>query len=370
MRITGVRTYKVAGRGWPNYPWAFVEICTDEGISGVGESTPREGAFEAIQALGKRIVGDDPFQITRCLEKVSRGGGYFGSTLFTSGIEMALWDILGKTLGVPIYQLLGGRCRDSVRVYVDGFFRGAAYEPDAYARKAQEMVERGFTALKMDIDGPLPSMHRMNRQPDRADLSLTVDIVAAVRETIGYDRDLAVDTHGRFNLPTMLTLAEKLEPYELMWIEDPVPLGSGNIKTIAKVTSAVKTPICSGETLTRPQYRELFELQAADIVMPDITYVGGVMEMIKIAAMADVYHVPIAPHNMYGPVATMASVQVCACASNFTILEFQWGDVPWRDEIITSPIPVRDGRIEVPDAPGIGIALQIEALQEHLVEVG
>jgi len=366
MRITEVKTYRVAGRGWPGYPWVFVEICTDEGISGFGESTPREGAFQAITEVGQRIVGEDPFHIARLFEEISRGGSYFGSAPFISGIEIALWDILAKALGVPVYQLLGGPCHDRLRVYVDGFFRGADYRPEAYAAKAREIVAKGFTALKMDIDGPLASMHRINRQPDRVDLALTVEIVAAVREAIGYELDLAVDTHGRFNLPTVLTLAEKLQPYDLMWIEDPVPLRRGNIKTMSKITAALKTPICSGETLTRPQYRELFELQAADIVMPDLTYVGGIMEMYKIAAMADVYHIPVAPHNMYGPLATMASVQVCACLPNFTILEYQCGDVPWRDEIIDRPIPIRDGHIDVPDEPGIGVELSKEALHEHL----
>jgi L-alanine-DL-glutamate epimerase-like enolase superfamily enzyme len=367
MRITEVKTYRVAGRGWPRYPWAFVEVCTDEGISGFGESTPREGVFEAIDGLGQRIVGEDPFHITRLLEEVSRGGSYFGSILFISGIEVALWDILAKKLGVPVCQLFGGACHDRLRVYVDGFFRGADYQPEPYARQARELVEQGFTALKMDIDGPLPSMHRINRQPDRVDLDLTVEIVAAVREAMGYALDLAVDTHGRFNLPTMLTLAERLQPYDLMWIEDPVPLKGGNIKTMAKITNAVKTPICSGETLARPQYRELFELQAADIVMPDLTYVGGMMEMHKIAAMADAYHVPVAPHNMYGPLATMASAQICACIPNFTILEFQWGDVPWRDEILDRPIPIADGYIEISDEPGIGVELNREALSPYLV---
>ncbi len=366
MRITQVKTYRVAGRGWPRYPWVFVEVCTDEGISGFGESTPREGVFEAIYGLGQRIVGEDPCDITRLFEEISRGGSYFGSILFISGIEMALWDILAKKLGVPVCQLLGGACHDRLRVYVDGFHRGADYQPEPYARQAKELVEQGFTALKMDIDGPLPSMHRINRQPDRVDLDLTVDIVAAVREAMGYELDLAVDTHGRFNLPTMLTLAERLQPYDLMWIEDPVPLKGGNIKTMAKITNAVKTPICSGETLTRPQYRELFELQAADIVMPDLTYVGGIMEMYKIAAMAEAYHVPVAPHNMYGPLATMASAQVCACIPNFTILEFQWGDVPWRDEIIDRPIPIVDGHIEITDQPGIGVELNREALSPYL----
>jgi len=365
MKITDVKTYKIGGRGWPRYPWVFVEVRTDEGISGFGESMPTDGVFEAISEVGKQMVGEDPLNIAGLFERISRQGAHLP---FVSGIEIALWDIVGKKLGVPIYRLLGGLCHEKLKVYVDGFFRGADYKPEDYARKAGEIVEKGFMALKMDIDGPIPSMHRVNRQPERADLDLTVEIVAAVREAIGYDRDLAVDTHGEFNLPTMLNLAKMLEPYDLMWIEDPVPLHGGNIKTMAKITSAVKTPICTGETLTRHQFRELFELQAADIIMPDLTCVGGVMEMYKIAAMADVYHIPVAPHNMYGPIATISTVQVCACIPNFTILEFQWADVPWRDDLLDAPIPIKDGCIEVPSKPGIGVEVNKKELQEHIVE--
>jgi len=365
LRITDVKTYKVGGRGWPRYPWAVVEVCTDGGISGFGESTPRPGVFEAVREIGEGIIGEDPFDITRLLEDCSRRGVPLP---FLSGIEMALWDIAGKELGVPVHRLLGGRCYDRIRVYADGFFRGAEFRPEDYAGKAAEAAGEGFTALKMDADGPLPSMHRINRQPDRADVGLVVDIVAAVREAIGPDRDLAVDTHGAFNLPTMLELALDLEPYGLMWIEDPVPLHGGNLRTLAEITAQVRTPICSGESLTRPQYRELLELHAADIVMPDLTYVGGILEMFKIAAMADVYDIPVAPHNMYGPVATMASVQACACMPNFMILEFQLGDVPWRDDILDEPIPIEDGSIKVPDRPGIGVEINKEELYKHLVK--
>jgi galactonate dehydratase len=364
MKITEVNTYRVAGRGWPRYPWVFVEVRTDEGISGFGESTPGRGVFATIDELGAQLIGEDPLKITNWFTRLVRRPVHVP---FVCGIEIALWDILGKRLGVPVGQLLGGRCRDRLRVYVDGFFRGADFRPGPYASKAREVVEMGYTALKVDVDGPLPSLHRISGQPDRADVALVVEIVAAVREAIGGDVDLAVDTHGEFNLPTMLTLAEQLAPYDLMWIEDPVPLHGANTRTMAKITAAVKTPICSGETLTRPQYRELFENQAADIIMPDITYAGGMMELFKIAAMADTYHIPVAPHNMYGPLATMASVQLCASIPNFTVLETQWGDVPWRDEIVDSPLPIRDGHIEVPDRPGIGLEPNMQELLKHIV---
>ena len=364
MKITDVVTYKVKGRGWPDYPWVIIEVLTDEGISGFGESTPMEGVFQAVSEIKKKIVGEDPSNIISLFLKISKRGTY----PFISGIETALWDILGKRLDVPLYRLLGGRCRRKIRVYVDGFFRGAQYRPEEYAEKAKEVIKEGFTALKMDIDGPLPSMHRVNRQPDRKDLNLTVEIVAAVREAIGDDVDLAVDTHGEFNLPTILTLAEKLEPYDLMWIEDPVPLHGGNIKTMAKVAHQIKTPICSGETLTRSQFRELFELQAADIIMPDITYIGGVMELYKTAATAEVYHIPVAPHNMYGPIATMATLQVCAAIPNFTVLEYQYADVPWRDSILDEPIRIENGYIVVPEKPGIGVEVNKEELEKHLAK--
>ena len=152
MKITEVKTYRVAGRGWPRYPWVFVEVCTDAGISGFGESTPGRGAFAAIDQLGARRVGEDPFQITRWFTRLVRRPVHIP---FVCGIEIALWDILGKRLGVPVYQLLGGRCHNRLRVYVDGFFRGADFRPEPYASKAREMVEMGYTALSWRSSGPM-----------------------------------------------------------------------------------------------------------------------------------------------------------------------------------------------------------------------
>ena len=365
MKITKVTPLMVEGRHWPRFPWVLVEVHTDEGITGLGEALNyrSSGVVEGIRSLGPQLVGEDPFNVERLWETMYRQGGVLPAI---SGIEIALWDIIGKALKTPLYNLFGGRCRDRIRVYVDGFFRGAAYKPDEYAEKAVETVDEGFTALKMDIDGPLPSIHTMERSISRRDLRYTAEMVGAVRSAVGDDVDLAVDCHGSFNTTTAIALAKKLEKYDLMWIEDPVP--SGNAAAMAKVAEAVETPICTGELLnTRYEFRELLERQGADIIMPDIVRTGGISEMKKIAAIADTYYVPVAPHNMVSPVATMASIHFCASTPNFTILEFQLGDVPWKDQMLDQPLTLKQGYLEVPKRPGLGIALNTQEIQKHVV---
>ncbi|KON27737.1 hypothetical protein AC480_04400 [miscellaneous Crenarchaeota group archaeon SMTZ1-55] len=367
MKVTSIDVYQVKGRGWPRYAWIWVEVHTDEGISGIGEAAPVDGVVEALHALGRKLPGENPCNIEKMFEAAIRSGSFLPAI---SGVEMALWDIVGKTLKTPVYNLLGGMCHERLRVYLDGFFRGAEYTPDAYAEMAVHAVERGFTAIKADIDPPhLPSLHRINRDLDLPDIHRTVNIVKAVREAIGEDIDFAVDTHGSFNPASVMKLATLLEPYHLMWIEDPIPRYGSNIKTLAKLTAAIATPICVGEHLfTRAEFREVFELGATDLIMPDICYTGGILEMKKIAAMADVYHVPFCPHNYLGPIATMASIQTCACVPNFVILETQDGDVPWRDTVLSAPIPLRNGFLDVPTKPGLGVELNHEELDKHLAD--
>jgi len=284
-----------------------------------------------------------------------------------SGVEIALWDIMGKSLGVPVYQLLGGRCRDRVRVYADGFFRGASYNPDEYVDKAREAVATGLTALKMDVDEPLKAGMGLNRSISLSDIQLTVEMVAAVRDAVGRGVDLAIDAHGAFDVATAIRLGRKLAPFDLLWFEDPVP--QWNLAAVAKVADAIDVPVCTGELLrTRYEFRELFERGAADIVMPDVARTGGLLEMKKIAALADTYYVPVAPHNMVGPVATMASLHLCASVPNFLVLEYQLGDVPWIDDLISSPIPIKGGHLELPKAAGLGIELNMEAVERRKAE--
>jgi galactonate dehydratase len=284
-----------------------------------------------------------------------------------SGLETALWDILGQLTGQPLYNLLGGRCHERVRVYVDGFFRGASYVEEAYAEKAAEAVAEGYTALKMDVDEPIPMGRRFNRGLTAQDLGHCVKMVDSVRKTVGPDIDLAVDAHGAFDLPAGVRLGKALEHLDLLWIEDPVPMD--NLDAMANVAAQVQTPICTGELLdTRFAFRELFAKRAADIIMPDLARTGGVLEMKKIAAMADAHLIPIAPHNMVGPVATIASMHLCAATPNFLVLEYQLGDVEWIDDLITRPVPIRDGHLEPYDTPGLGVALNHAAVAKYLAD--
>ncbi|MDE2993392.1 MAG: mandelate racemase/muconate lactonizing enzyme family protein [Chloroflexota bacterium] len=225
-------------------------------------------------------------------------------------------------------------------------------------------IAQGFRALKMDVDEPIPAARRFNRALAPADLRQMAQMVAAVREAVGADVDLAVDCHGAFDVAASLRLGAALAPYELMWIEDPVP--SGNVRALAKVTEGTTTPICTGELLnTRYEFRELFERQAADIIMPDLARTGGIMEMKKIAAAADTYYVPVAPHNMVGPVATLASAHLCACIPNNLVLEYQLGDVPWVDDLLTVPLAVHDGAVQLTTAPGLGAALNHQVAERY-----
>jgi L-alanine-DL-glutamate epimerase-like enolase superfamily enzyme len=209
--------------------------------------------------------------------------------------------------------------------------------------------------------------NRFNRQVSVSDLDHMARMVASVREAVGPEIDLAVDAHGAFDVASAIRLGHALEPYRLMWIEDPIPMT--NMAALAKVAEETTTPVCTGELLaTRYQFRELFERQAADIVMPDLACCGGVLELKKIAALADTYFVPVAPHNMVGPVATLASVHVCLALPNFMILEYQLGDVEWIDELITSPVPIRDGALHLSDTPGLGVRLNHAAVEKYRAE--
>ena len=344
----------------------FVEIETDAGLVGLGESLlyKTSGVIESLNQLKPRLIGQNPFQIEFLWELLYRRGV---NAAALSGVEMALWDIVGQASGQPIYNLIGGQCRDSVRVYVDGFFRGAKYIQGEYAEKAIEAVELGYTALKMDVDEPIPMANRFNRQVSASDLAHMAEMVGSVRDAVGSEIDLAIDAHGAFDVASAVRLGRALEPYSLMWIEDPIPMT--NMVALAKVSEETTTPICTGELLyTRFQFRELFGRQAADIVMPDLACCGGILEMKKIAALADTYFVPIAPHNMVGPVATMASAHVCLSTTNFMILEYQLGDVEYIDELLSSPVPIRDGHLHLSDAPGLGFKLNHAAVQKYRAE--
>ena len=363
MKITAVEVHRVKGRHWPRFPMFFVEVQTDQGITGLGEALGyrSSGVGQSIEEAGASLIGSDPRRIEPIWQDLVRKGVNMAAI---SGIETALWDILGQSLGTPIYQLLGGRCHERIRVYADGFFRGADYVAEEYAAKAVEAVEAGLNALKMDVDEPIESGHAINGVLTRADLRLTEAMVRSVREAVGDHVDLCIDGHGAFDLPSAIRLDQALRDYDLLWIEDPVSMTS--LKAMARVALESETPICTGELLeTRFAFRELLESQAADIIMPDLARTGGVMELKRIAAMAETYRVPLAPHNMVGPVCTLASAHVCAATANFMILEYQLGDVPWIDDLLDEPVRLEEGHLILSDRPGLGVRLNHKAVRNY-----
>jgi len=363
MKIRDVRTYLVHCY---RTNWVFVKIETDEGISGVGEATleMKEKAVEAaVGELRGYLLGKDPREIERHFHAMYRDSYWrTGPVLMSalSAVEMALWDISAKELGVPVYRLLGGKCHDRVKAYANAWFAGAK-TPEAFAEKAKAAAARGFLALKWD---PFGNAY-LNLSTKELDDALAV--VGAVRDAVGNAVDLLIEGHGRFNVPTACTIARELEPFRPLWFEEPVP--PDNLDALADVRARSRISIAAGERLYhRAQFRELFEKRAADFIQPDVSHSGGLAECKKIAAMAEAYHLPFAPHNPSGPVANAATLQLAACTPNFCLLETMATDIPWRKDLTTEKLIFKDGYFEIPDRPGLGLELIEEAFASHPYE--
>ncbi|MDP7450287.1 MAG: mandelate racemase/muconate lactonizing enzyme family protein, partial [Candidatus Latescibacteria bacterium] len=278
------------------------------------------------------------------------------------GIEMALWDLAGQMLGTPIWQLLGGRFRHRVRVYND-CHAGDDESPEAYARRAREVEARGFTALKFDID-PLPTQRdAYNRGIRNRDIAHYVDVVTAAREALDADTDLAIDAHWRYAPVDVLKIARAFEKLDLLWLEDPIP--PENNEAMRHLTAQTATPICTGENLyTRYGFRELVEGHGADILSPDLAKAGGLLEGRRIADLADLYYIPIAPHNICGPVGTYAAAHVCTAIPNFLALEFHHLDNDvWTGLVEEGPQLIEEGHITVGERPGLGLTLSDDAVR-------
>jgi L-alanine-DL-glutamate epimerase-like enolase superfamily enzyme len=389
VKITDVRACVVQG----NFPWVLVKVLTDEGITGIGEAYWGIGVRDVITRLKPFLVGQDPTQVDWLMHRLMRflsGSGSQSGTVVTalSGIEIALWDIAGKALGVPVWKLLGSKFHDRIRIYCDchaGMTPDGKpdYTPEGYAERARQVVAKGFTAIKFDLDIPTPyqrphnngSLTRyrvatlyLNRSLSNAEIRFLAELVAAVREAVGEEVEVALDCHWRFNTRDALRLAEAVAPYKPLWLEDPTP--PENVDALAEVKRASPVPICTGENhYTAHQFRELIVKQACDIVAPDIPKVGGLRETQKIATLADLYYLPLAPHNVASPIATIAACHVCATIPHFLALEFHAIDVPWWDDLIVGEKPIiRDGFIAVPDTPGLGVQLNEEVVRAHLAE--
>lgn len=365
LKITDVRTSMAQGM--------HVRIYTDQGLVGEGEAVDAvSGAQPIVAGFGRSLVGQDPLRVEAIWERI-RTSGIFGGAqagqyvAALTAVEIALWDLTGKALGLPIYQLLGGKTRERVRVYCDS---GTNNRKDPNAKQfISQIIDMGFTAAKIDIDdGSDPSrFDRVNWTANNAEIDHMIDKVAFVREALPKTIDLAVDMHGRYDVGTAKRVAKELEPFRLLWLEEPVP--PENVDAMRDVRQSCHIPICCGENLfLRHGFRELFEKQAVDIIMPDIQKCGGLLEARKIADMAHTYYIPLAPHCQASPIGTMASCHVMAAIPNALVIEWHWGHpaermVRWKNFVKQGDI-IEKGYITVPDRPGIGVDIDDEAVRK------
>ncbi len=370
VEITDVQTAMVDG----NFPWTLVRLYTDAGIVGTGEAYWGAGVPELIERMRPFLLGENPLDVDRLFEhlvqKMSGEGSIAGVTVTAiAGIEVALHDLAGKILEVPAYQLLGGKYRDRVRIYCD-CHAGDEADPASAADEAERVVEElGYDALKFDLD--VPSGHerdRANRHLRGSEIEHKAEIVAAVTEAVGDRADVAFDCHWSFSGGSARRLAEALEPYDVWWLEDPVPPENHDVQR--EVTRTTSTPITAGENVYRKHgQRTLIEDQAVDIVAPDMPKVGGMRETRKIADMADTYYIPVALHNVASPVGTIASAHVATAIPNALAVEYHSYQLGWWTDLVETPDPViEDGYLTIPEEPGLGIDLDLDAVEAHLVE--
>ncbi len=362
MKISKVEHF-VLGTPWRDL--TYVRVTTDEGLTGVGE-TRMLGRTQALigylaEASTNHIIGSDPFDIESLVGRMKHGDYGRVGEIAMSGIatvEMACWDIVGKALGQPVWRLLGGKVRDKIKAYANGWYT-VERTAEEFHSAARRVVERGYRALKFDPFGP--GMWEL--EPDERRRS--VELVEAVRDAVGPDVEILVEMHGRFAPSEAIRIARLLEPYEPSWIEEPVP--PENLKALSKVAEAVSLTVATGERIhDRTEFRELFELQAADVIQPDIGHLGGISEVRKLAATAETHYVLVAPHNVGGAVLTAANLHLAACTPNFKIQE-HFND--FADEHVKRAAPglpeVIDGYFALPTAPGLGVELDTEYVAEH-----
>ena len=362
MKIVDVKSY-VLGTVWRNL--TFVRVITDEGVEGVGEvrmvnHTDALSGYLA-EAVPRYVIGHDPANIEDLVQHMYRNDYARAGEIAMSAIaviEIACWDIMGQSLGKPVYQLLGGAVRDRIKAYANGWYT-VERTPHEFNQAAKRVIEKGYRALKLDPFGA--GFYEL----DRAEKSKAVALVEAVRDAVGPDSEILVEMHGRFNPATAVEIARELEPFKPSWIEEPVP--PENLAALKKVAEKVSIPVATGERLhTRYDYRTLFELQAADIIQPDITQFGGLLETKKLAAWAEIYYVLVAPHNVGGPVSTAAALHFAASTPNFKIQEhFNDFTESWVKTAAPGNPEVVDGYFALPQGPGLGVKLNLDVVREH-----
>jgi galactonate dehydratase len=364
VKIVGVET-AVVGTPWREL--TFVELVTDQGLRGVGEArmvATTDTLLACIEEMaGRHVVGMDPFDLERLAwqfhwEEYSRAGELTQTVL--AMFDVACHDLIGQALGEPVWRLLGGRFRDRVPAYANGWYQGKR-EPAAFAGFARGVVDRGYNGLKVDPFGAAAA------EIDSRQLGLATEIVAAIRDEIGPDVDLMVEMHGRFTPAAAVKVARALEPYQPEWIEEPVP--PYNPAGLRRVRAGTSLPIATGERIhVLPEFRELFEQGLVDVVQADLTHFGGFTGLRKLAAWADAYDLLLAPHNVCGPVGTAANVHFAVATGAYKVLEhFNDFADPWVAEVVSGAprVDPADGCFAVPTAPGLGVRLDHAAVARH-----
>ena len=354
----------------------FVKIYSNQDIVGHGEgvdATP--GTYHLVKMFGKRLNGKNPLNVHRLFEDIRRRGFFEGaqSGMYISvltAVETALWDLAGKALGLPVYQLLGGKFRDKIRVYMDtALYQSNLPEPEEFAVAAREAVDMGYNAVKFDLDQAKdPNKYdHYNWTANNAEIERMYNQMAAAREEVGPYIDICADMHGRYDAITGEKVAKILEPLNMMWLEEPIP--AENTDAYKKITESTSTPICAGENhYLAHGFRPLLEKGAVDIIMPDLQKAGGLGEGQRIANLANLYYVPFAPHMVASYLGAMAACHVCASVPNFMILEWQiyFHKNPMFKEIVTFDGPMTEnGFIKLSEKPGIGVEINEEGMRKY-----
>ena len=359
MKITDLQIFHVQPR------WSFLKISTDVGISGWGEPV-LEGRARSVETAVMEhrdfLIGKDPLRIEYLWQSMYRNTFYRGGVIMMSaisGIEQALWDIKGKHYGLPVYEMLGGVYRDRIRIY--GHCWGATTEK--IITRALERQKRGFTAIKILVE-PFTANRGVKKYIESQKVRFR-----QIREALGDEMDIAIDFHGRLNPDIAIQVIRGIEEYYPLFVEEAcLP---ENTDAMARIASAVKVPLATGERLvTRSAFRPLFEKGAVSVVQPDLCHAGGIMEVKKIASMAETYYCKIAPHNPLGPISLAANIQLGACTPNFLIAEHFGMKEEWDigEGYLKKPFTVEDGYVKIPDLPGLGITVNEDILEERKYE--
>ena len=378
MKITDVKVYPVAvdlGKFTPStlkVGWVLLAVETDEGITGYGECSnwPRMGDIlvgNGIRAIKNALIGRDPGHIEAIWQELFRNYTYLGSrgyiTTLISGIDIALWDIRGKALGVPIYELLGGPVRDGIPLYTHPQYGQA----ETVAESGAKLVAEGFKAVKTDpFWQEMAKYHsaRMSGYISNQGVKQGVEIIAALRDAVGPETEILIDAHGHYDVASAIKCAKALEPFNLTWFEEPCPPESYD--ALKQVRDSVDVPICTGERLyTRWDYLPVLKERLADYIMSDVCWTGGITELKKIASMAETYYVNISPHGAMGPIQILAGAHAVKTVSNLYRLEITSLWVPVFNEAISHPFDIRDGELFLSDRPGLGVELNMDFIEAN-----